>query len=60
VVNANATSTFTKPGSYFLTVRVVSQPNLDTTIPYGLIQNLAQVRVLHVPGDPGRSEHRPA
>jgi hypothetical protein len=46
VVNVNATYTFTQPGTYFSTVRVASQRNGDTTTPYGLIQNLARVRVV--------------
>jgi hypothetical protein len=46
VVNLRTSYTFTQPGTYFVTVRVASQRNGDTNTPYGLIQNLAQVRVV--------------
>lgn len=46
VVNLDETYTFTQPGTYFPVVRVMSQRNGDTTTPYGLIQNLAGVRIV--------------
>jgi hypothetical protein len=44
--NLQARHTFTQPGTYFPVVRVSSQRNGDTSTPYGLIQNLARVRVV--------------
>jgi hypothetical protein len=46
VVKVKTSYKFTQPGTYFVTVRVASQRNGDTNTPYGLIQNLAQVRVV--------------
>jgi hypothetical protein len=46
VVNVKATYTFSQPGTYFPVVRVTSQRNGDPDTPYGLIQNLARVRVV--------------
>jgi PKD domain len=46
VVKVKISYKFTQPGTYFVTVRVASQRNGDTNTPYGLIQNLAQVRVV--------------
>jgi PKD domain len=46
VVNVKAPYTFTQPGTYYPTVRVASQQTGDTTTPFGLIQNLARVRVV--------------
>jgi hypothetical protein len=46
VLNLDATHTFTQPGTYFPVVRVSSQRNGDTSTQYGLIQNLARVRVV--------------
>jgi PKD domain len=46
VVNMKITSTFTEPGTYFPVVRVTSQRNGDPHTPFGLIQNLARVRVV--------------
>ncbi len=46
VVHLHATYTFTQPGTYFPVVRVTSQRNGDTTTPFGLIQNLASVRIV--------------
>jgi hypothetical protein len=45
-VSSSETHTFTRPGTYFPVVRVASHRNGDTTTPYGLIQNLASVRVV--------------
>ena len=45
-VNLQETYTFTQPGTYFPVVRVTSQRNGDTTTPFGLIQNLAAVRIV--------------
>jgi hypothetical protein len=46
VLNLHATYTFTNSGTYFPVVRVSSQRNGDTSTQYGLIQNLARVRVV--------------
>jgi hypothetical protein len=40
------THVFTKPGTYFTTLRVVSQRDGDAATPYARIQNLARVRVV--------------
>jgi hypothetical protein len=45
-LNLHQTYTFTKPGVYFPVVRVTSQRNGDPTSPFGLIQNLASVRIV--------------
>src|SRR5437764_4979161 len=45
-VSMRAKHTFTIPGTYFPVVRVTSQRNGDASTPFGLIQNLASVRVL--------------
>lgn len=41
-----ATHTFSKPGTYFPTLRVASQRQGDTKTPYTLIKNLGSVRVV--------------
>jgi hypothetical protein len=46
VVNLKATYTFTQPGTYFPVVRVASQRDGNSTTPFGLIQNLARVRIV--------------
>lgn len=38
--------TFTKPGTYFATVRVTSQREGDTSTPFTRVQNLDRVRVV--------------
>ncbi|TCJ34799.1 hypothetical protein E0504_31320 [Parafrankia sp. BMG5.11] len=38
--------TFTRPGTYFPVVRVTSERNGDPKAPFGLVQNLARVRVV--------------
>jgi hypothetical protein len=40
------THTYDEPGTYFAVVRVTSQRAGDTAAPFGLIQNLARVRVV--------------
>ena len=45
-MRVHETYTFTKPGTYFPVVRVTSQRHGNTTTPYGLIQNLASIRVI--------------
>jgi hypothetical protein len=40
------THTYPEPGTYFPVVRVTSQREGDRDTPYGLIQNLARVRVV--------------
>jgi hypothetical protein len=45
-VTLRATYAFTTPGTYTPVVRVTSQRNGDPEAPYGLIQNLAGVRVV--------------
>lgn len=45
-VRLHQTYTFTKPGTYFPVVLVMSQRHGNTTTPYGLIQNLAGIRVI--------------
>jgi hypothetical protein len=46
VIKVTTTYTFTQPGTYFPAVRVASQQNGDPNTPFGLIQNLARVRVV--------------
>lgn len=46
MVRVAETHAFAKPGVYFPVVRVTSQRNGDTHTPFGLIQNLASVRVV--------------
>jgi hypothetical protein len=48
-VNLTQSHTFTKPGTYFPVVRVTSQADGNPRTPYGLIQNLASVRVIVTP-----------
>ncbi|MBL7502456.1 PKD domain-containing protein [Frankia sp. CNm7] len=43
---ATITHTFTKPGTYYPVVRVTSRRDGDPEQPYGLVQNLARVRVV--------------
>jgi len=38
--------TFRKPGTYFPTIRVISQRQGDASTPYARIQNLGRVRVV--------------
>ncbi|ABW11005.1 conserved hypothetical protein [Parafrankia sp. EAN1pec] len=38
--------TFTRPGTFFPVVRVTSERNGDPKAPFGLVQNLARVRVV--------------
>jgi hypothetical protein len=45
-ISTNEMYTFKQPGTYFAAVRVTSQRNGDRSTPYGLIQNLASVRVV--------------
>jgi len=45
-VTVKATHTFSKPGTYFTTLRVASQRQGDATTPYTRIQNLERVRVV--------------
>jgi hypothetical protein len=45
-ISLNERYTFKKPGTYFPVVRVTSQRNGDPSTPFGLIQNLAAVRVV--------------
>ncbi|WP_207943143.1 PKD domain-containing protein, partial [Actinomadura sp. KC345] len=44
-IHRRTTHTFTKPGTYHTVARVTAQHNGDPHSPYGLIQNLAAVRV---------------
>ena len=44
-VKVSTIYTFNKPGTYFPTVRVVSQRQADAQAPYARIQNLARMRV---------------
>jgi len=46
VVKVTATYTFTQPGTYFPAVRVASQQDGNPNTPFGLIRNLAKVRVV--------------
>jgi hypothetical protein len=45
-VTLKTTHTFTKPGTYFPTLRAVSQRQGDANTPYARIQNLGRVRVV--------------
>lgn len=45
-VTLKATYTFTKPGTYFVALRVASQRQGDKKTPYAHIQNLGRVRVV--------------
>lgn len=45
-VTLKTTYTFSKPGTYFPTLRVASQRQGDTQTPYARIQNLGRVRVV--------------
>src|SRR4029079_8728584 len=45
-VQVTASHRFTEPGTYFPVVRVTAQRNGDTETPYGLVSNLARVRVV--------------
>jgi hypothetical protein len=45
-VTVRNTYKFTKPGTYFPTLRVASQRQSDAQTPYARIQNLARVRVI--------------
>jgi hypothetical protein len=45
-ISLNEKYTFTKPGTYFPVVRVTSQRNGDPGTPFGLIQNIASIRVV--------------
>jgi len=45
-VSLKATHTFSKPGTYFSTLRVAAQREGDSTIPFARIQNLGRVRVV--------------
>ncbi|MEB2774133.1 PKD domain-containing protein [Algoriphagus sp. D3-2-R+10] len=42
----NTTHTYTKQGTYFVTLRIASQRNGDSITPYTLIRNLERVRVV--------------
>ncbi len=46
VVHMSQTHSFTQPGKYFAVVRVTSQADGSVGSPYGLVQNLASVRVV--------------
>lgn len=43
---ATVTHTFTKPGTYFVAVRVTSERDGNAKAPYGHVQNLARARVV--------------
>ncbi|ASD81405.1 hypothetical protein CRM94_25945 [Burkholderia gladioli] len=45
-INLEATYVFSKPGVYFPVVRVASQRDGETTTPFGLVQNIASVRIV--------------
>ena len=45
-ISTKETYTFKQPGTYFPVVRVTSQRNGDGSTPYGLIQNIASIRVV--------------
>ena len=45
-VTLETTSTFTRPGTYFPTLRAVSHRQADANTPYARIQNLGRVRVV--------------
>ncbi|MFD0852982.1 PKD domain-containing protein, partial [Actinomadura adrarensis] len=45
-IHRRATHTFTKPGTYYTVARVTAQHDGDPHSAYGLIQNLAAVRVV--------------
>jgi hypothetical protein len=45
-ISANGTYTFTKPGTYYVYVRVTSQHDGNPNAPYGQVQNLAGIRVI--------------
>ena len=45
-VTLKTTHTFTKPGTYFITLRVASQREGDPKTPFTRIQNLERVRVV--------------
>lgn len=45
-VTVQTTHTFTKPGTYFATLRAVSQRQGDAKTPFARIQNLSRVRVV--------------
>lgn len=45
-LSLKATHTYKKPGTYFVSLRVVSQRTGDTKTPYARIQNLDRVRVV--------------
>ena len=45
-VRLNMTHAFAKPGTYFTTLRAISQRNGDQNTPYARIQNLDRVRVV--------------
>jgi hypothetical protein len=44
--NVRETYTFTRPGTYFTTVRVTANQTGDLTTPFGLVPNLARVRIV--------------
>ncbi|MGC3945513.1 MAG: PKD domain-containing protein [Chryseolinea sp.] len=46
VVAVSTTHTFTKPGTYFPTLRVTSQRVADPTSPFARVRNLGRVRVV--------------
>jgi hypothetical protein len=45
-VTASATRSFTKPGTYFVAVRVASHRQGNTETSFALVQNLARARVV--------------
>jgi hypothetical protein len=45
-VTIRARHSFTRPGTYFPALRVVSQRQGDATTPFARIQNLGRVRVM--------------
>ena len=45
-IQLSATHAFSEPGTYFVVVRAASQRDGDQRTAYGLVQNLAQVRVV--------------
>ena len=45
-VSVSMSHRFTKPGTYFVTLRAISQRDGDTKTPYARIQNLDRVRVV--------------
>ena len=46
MVKLKTTHTFSKPGTYFITLRVAAQREADAKTPYTRIQNLERVRII--------------